>query len=267
MEKIKISNKTGARLKGIHRRTDTTVPYKRNHGITLIALVITIIILLILAGITINLTLGEHGIIKMAEKAGKNYVNSAEEEQKKLGGLWNEAENIINGTGNGNNPPTIPPFGTIIKTQNNINYTADGKGNTIPVPVGFTPLPESNNGYKDTGFVIKNDSDNNEFVWVPVDNRTTYQYERLPFTRTGWTWSENLDTTTGGIWYTNNSQTYTYTETMPTIEVGRTELDSVNQYGGYYIGRYEAGILSTIERTSSSGISDAVVVQKRKKCI
>ena len=42
-------------------------------------LVITIIILLILAGITLNLTLGENGIIKMAEKAGKNYVNAAEE--------------------------------------------------------------------------------------------------------------------------------------------------------------------------------------------
>ena len=43
---------------------------KGQNGITLIALVITIIILLILAGITISLTLGEHGIINMGEKAG-----------------------------------------------------------------------------------------------------------------------------------------------------------------------------------------------------
>ena len=250
----------------IHVGADS-ISAQGQRGITLIALVITIIILLILAGITINLVLGEHGIIKMAEKAGKNYVNAAEDEQKKLNDLLNEAENIINGTGNGENVPTIPLFGTIIKNQNNINYTADGKGNIIPVPEGFSPLAESDNGYKDTGFVIKNDSDNNEFVWVPVDSKTTYKYERMPFTRDGWAWSENLNTETGGIWYQQNGATYIYTEIMPTIETGRTELDSINQYGGYYIGRYEAGILSTTERTSSSGTSDAVVVQKRKKCI
>ena len=44
----------------------------KNKGITLIALVITIIVLLILAGVTINLTLGENGIFKTAEMAGKN---------------------------------------------------------------------------------------------------------------------------------------------------------------------------------------------------
>ena len=43
------------------------------NGITLIALVITIIILLILAGVVLNLTLGEHGILKKAEQAGEQY--------------------------------------------------------------------------------------------------------------------------------------------------------------------------------------------------
>ena len=42
----------------------------KNKGITLIALVITIIVLLILAGVTINLTLGENGIFRTAEMAG-----------------------------------------------------------------------------------------------------------------------------------------------------------------------------------------------------
>ncbi len=43
------------------------------HGITLIALVITIILLLILAGVVLNLTLGEHGILKQAQQAGEQY--------------------------------------------------------------------------------------------------------------------------------------------------------------------------------------------------
>ena len=42
---------------------------KRNSGITLVALVITIIMLLILAGVTINLTLGDNGILKHTESA------------------------------------------------------------------------------------------------------------------------------------------------------------------------------------------------------
>ena len=43
------------------------------HGITLIALVITIIILLILAGVVLNLTLGEHGILKQAQQGAEQY--------------------------------------------------------------------------------------------------------------------------------------------------------------------------------------------------
>ena len=45
-------------------------------GITLIALVITIIVLLILAGVTINLTLGENGILTTAQQAAKNYTDA-----------------------------------------------------------------------------------------------------------------------------------------------------------------------------------------------
>lgn len=76
----------------------------RNKGITLIALVITIIVLLILVGITINLTIGEHGILNMAREAGKNYQNAAEQERQEIGDFFNEAQNIING-GNGNTNP------------------------------------------------------------------------------------------------------------------------------------------------------------------
>lgn len=43
--------------------------FKRNKGITLIALVVTVIVLLILAGIAINLTVGDNGIITRAERA------------------------------------------------------------------------------------------------------------------------------------------------------------------------------------------------------
>ena len=71
-------------------------------GITLIALVITIIILLILAGITLNLTLGQNGIITRAQQAGKNYMDAAEKEQDELARFLNETDNVINGSSIGN---------------------------------------------------------------------------------------------------------------------------------------------------------------------
>lgn len=68
---------------------------KGQKGITLIALVITIIVLLILAGITISLTLGDHGIINMGQKAGQNYVNAANYEQKGLNQIDSDANAIV----------------------------------------------------------------------------------------------------------------------------------------------------------------------------
>ena len=52
---------------------------KSSNGITLIALVITIIVLIILAGVRINLVLGNNGIITRAREAKNNYQKAAEE--------------------------------------------------------------------------------------------------------------------------------------------------------------------------------------------
>lgn len=57
---------------------------KKSKGITLIALVITIIVLLILGGVAINAIIGEGSIIKNAEKAVGEYDNKVEEEGKIL---------------------------------------------------------------------------------------------------------------------------------------------------------------------------------------
>ena len=56
------------------------VSKRKERGITLIALVITIIVLLILAGVTINLTIGERGIFTTAQDASKKYTVASERE-------------------------------------------------------------------------------------------------------------------------------------------------------------------------------------------
>ena len=57
---------------------------KKNSGITLIALVITIIVLIILAGVSINLVLGNNGIITRARDARNKYQKTAAEEETTL---------------------------------------------------------------------------------------------------------------------------------------------------------------------------------------
>ena len=52
----------------------------KNKGITLIALVISIIILLILTGVTIGTALGDNGLFKMAKKATESYQIASEKE-------------------------------------------------------------------------------------------------------------------------------------------------------------------------------------------
>lgn len=55
-----------------------------NRGITLIALVITIVILLILAGITVNLVFSDNGIIKKAQEVANTYEDAAIEEMMEI---------------------------------------------------------------------------------------------------------------------------------------------------------------------------------------
>ena len=53
---------------------------KNKNGITLIALVVTIVVLLILAGVSISMLTGENGIIKQAQEA-KEKSEIAEEKE------------------------------------------------------------------------------------------------------------------------------------------------------------------------------------------
>ena len=69
---------------------------KKNKGITLIALVITIIILIILAGVSISVLFNQDGIITKAKKAKEDYANAQNEEAKTIGTLINSIDGNIN---------------------------------------------------------------------------------------------------------------------------------------------------------------------------
>ena len=224
------------------------------NGITLVALVITIIVLLILAGITINLTVGQRGILTRAQEAGRNYQEAAKKEDEDLEKFLGEADNIIAGI----NTPTTP---------SGDNYTmVDG----VPVPKGF----EHTEGTKETGFVIRDnsgtDTNGNEFVWVPCTENGangTIKYDRYAFSREGWQYTQ---TKTGEGINVPYYSSKVYTETMPSIEI-----NSIKKYGGFYIGRYEVGVegydaevktSNTNQETEWTGYSNGkAVVQKDRQ--
>jgi len=195
-------------------------------AITLIALVITIVVMLILAGVTINLTLGQNGIFTTAQKAAQNYTQAQNQEMADLTSFTNVVDKLASG---------------------GMYYATDNEGNTIPVPTGFSPITTSDQGTKYTGFVIKNDTDGNEFVWVPVEGRG-YTYNRYAMLASQPEWELDSDTQSMKIKH-STSGSYYYSEKMP-----EDERISVETYGGYYIGRYEAGIVGgTKGNTKTNG--------------
>ena len=62
----------------------------QSRGITLIALIITIIILLILAGVAINMVLGQNGLLNNAKEAQGKYINEQEKEKNMINAMSNE---------------------------------------------------------------------------------------------------------------------------------------------------------------------------------
>ena len=224
----------------------------RQKGITLIALVVTITVLIILATVSINTVLGDNGIIKRAQKARDSYSNSQKSEDEQMAVLANEmAEYDTNGgsSGGGSDTPTNPTAGTtVVKpgtwTSSQVTPIADGNGGTVPLPNGFYYV----GGDISTGLVISDKqrdtmsasgtSMGNQFVWIPVSSEA--DLARTNFDTNGQPTTTVLD----------KDLTEPYAKGYSTeAEEYNTMRTQVLKYGGFYIGRYEAGVNNTTLRT------------------
>ena len=197
---------------------------KQEKGITLIALVVTIIIMLILAGVSIKLAIDNNGVIENAKEAKDQYEQAQANDESGLEDLASKLKEQID--------------------ANKANlYDPATEG--IPIPAGFYYV----GGTKASGLVISDNSSDkgkykgqttvgtdlvgNQFVWIPVDNiadykRTAYLSQVASGTTDSTTKSEQIKAT--------SSSSYYYTEALP-----EDEKTSVETNKGYYIGRYEAG--------------------------
>ena len=107
---------------------------KKEKGITLIALVITIIVLLILAGVSINLVVGEGGILKQATKAIEETEKSSLQEEIELTLASWYTDYYTNGTSLEGRSETTGSGTTINYSNNALTYkTNDGKSYTATV--------------------------------------------------------------------------------------------------------------------------------------
>ena len=256
---------------------------KKAQGITLIALVVTVIVLLILAGVTINLTIGDNGLFRRAQNAADTWQMAEQNEQSEM----DEAADFIG---------------------NYIN-SVDG----VPIPDGFYYV----GGTKNTGIIISDNSEDankgvdyeastfkgNQFVWVPVANPESYFIDETATLNTNATGTEEENQVTTNV-YSNltirNGDQSSFTVGTPGVEETEGEdhvirepdvlsyydtdeqyyktilnfdstkvmaesfvaeykamSDSIKKYKGFYIGRYElsGSVEAPTEKAGASLIS------------
>lgn len=103
-------------------------------GVTLISLVVTIVVILILAGITVNYTIGDNGIVKIAKQIENDVTQAEIEGQEKIDKVKSEEEYIEDGVTNlpDEKDPSINSFEITNITKNSftikVNVTETGSG-------------------------------------------------------------------------------------------------------------------------------------------
>ena len=232
------------------KQKDNFTKLTQKKGISLIVLIVTIIVIIILAAVVI-LTITKNNPVSSAKEATfkEDMVSIQDEFSMYLSKKYTEdplsfEKSSVNLSGDSmvTELPSTKKYkdkvsvveGKLILNNGKVNleekkWFNEVIGNTsnvkeewqdtiasvkygVPIPKGFT----YKEGTKDTGLVIQQDEKGNEFVWVPATESTYVK-----------------DTSFRGA-------TPTGDDTLPK---GITdEIADVKKYGGFYIGRYEAGV-------------------------
>ena len=214
---------------------------KEMKGITLVALVVTIVVLLILAGVSINSVLGENGIIIKAKEAAEKTAVAQEREMIERNLLEQELENSLA-------TPTPKPQPTEgVKIPTGFYYVGGTKTSGIVISDNVNDKDK----YKNKA-VVGTDLLGNQYVWIPCTTDSTSS--KLQYARTEWGVEADGDDNSRAIkdelTLTDASVTYSNADTANGINADvskeivaqiKAEKASVAQYGGYYIGRYEVG--------------------------
>ena len=235
---------------------------KQEKGITLIALVVTIIIMLILAGVSIKLAIDNNGVIENAKEAKDQYEQAQANDESGMGDLASKLKEQLD--------------------ANRANlYDPATEG--IPIPDGYYYV----GGTKDSGLVISDDVadkgkykgqddvgkdlQGNQWVWVPVETPSSlYTTVAAGQALAGSTGVKTTKYTNSAIISGNtrvkpgDTSSYREPDIVPDSTHGDTDeraktagfsslanmaetmvseyeemIRSIEKYKGFYIGRYE----------------------------
>ena len=254
---------------------------KNTKGITLIALIITIIVMLILVAVSISVALNT-GLFKSAGDATKNWKSAQDAEANvgseiKIGDkTYASIEDYLEGK-------EKLPEGAGKRFAETKEYNDGTK--TAWIPAGFTVSGIRGETTIEGGLVIYDipdgstvDWDNktiklpsesetkeiktavNQFVWIPVEvNKTTEPKDTetsiANFYRSEWANNARSTNLTESTYYTEPDSTNDTADKTGIASQIENLTKSIYKYGGFYIGRYEAGsetprTKGTTERTS-----------------
>ena len=269
----KVEKKKRESLAAVHT-SSFNKQIKNEVAITLVALVVTIIVLILLAGVSISLVIGNNGIMQKAAKGREDYTGATINEQQDL----NKIEDYIED--NTSNAVKIESVkgGNYFEAPTTVK---DTNGNFIKVPQGFKIAADS--GLNVTEGIVIEDNDiiegvgnnrGNQYVWVPVGNgikksdgttvditlgrytfangtsdkdtngnvlakgRPILQQDAANYTQEviiSSYWKELAISREGTVDYSNRLN-----DTNTTALNLKGFVDSVKANGGYYIARYEA---------------------------
>ena len=256
----------------------------KEKGITLIALIITIIVMLILVGVVVTVVI-QSNLLGTAKTAGDKYKTAYEDES-------NMSEVTINGEKYASIEDYLEGNVKLPEIKAGERASETSKYQTAVIPKGFTVSDATGEKDVSTGLVIydipENELENvkwdgtektayNQFVWIPVKvNKTTEPVDTetniVAFTRSKWT----ANAETGGERTTGLSTSITEPDaTNDTADktgiANQIEnlTKSIYKYGGFYIGRYEAGVKpnangkSTPRTDSGNQTADCVIQQDK----
>ena len=206
-------------------------------GITLLALIITVVIMIILAAVTINVTLGDGGLVQQAKTAAEKTQQAAQTEQEQFASLEQELANLLA-------EPEEPAQVEGVTIPDGFYYVGGTKAEGIVI----SDSPEDEN--KGTSHEAAQNLKGNQFVWIPVEDDGAFKtYEGYSFGNLEGVLSSCSEPFSNG--YANEQSEY---DAMKA---------NVLANNGFYVGRYEAGTTNSA-RSSSSGITDEVLVQQGK---
>ena len=236
---------------------------KQEKGITLIALVVTIVVLLILAGVSISLVLNNNGVISKAKDAKNQYAEAQTNDEKQLNEVSDWIDTKVGDTTGGSNYDPTSDGVTIPDGYYYVGGTK-AKGLVISDNVADKELDKGKEN-------VRRDLAGNQWVWVPVETPsslyTTVAAGQALAGSTGvkttkYTNSEIISGITRVL--PGDTSSYREPDILPSSNYGDTDdraktagfsslanmaetmksdyeemIASLEKYKGFYIGRYE----------------------------